>query len=202
MKSKLFLIIITASFSFAVYSLFNNIGKAKNELRNPATAYIMEQQAAKQKTNTAKIKKQNGRQYNGNSNSSTALSAPAVSFGKHHGNLTEASLSDGNFTAQNIGAVNVRKRNISSSPSSGGDFAVTSYAIGSRSGGNDDLASASISSSTTSGPMSAPTGTNDVIVDPGGDPPPGTMIPVGGGMFAMMLLAGLYGAFTFRKKRN
>lgn len=54
-----FLIIITASFSFAVYSLFNNIGKAKNELRNPATAYkIAEQQteAAQQSTNAAKIK--------------------------------------------------------------------------------------------------------------------------------------------------
>ena len=209
MKSKLFLIIITASFSFAVYSLFNNIGKAKNELRNPATAYITEQQteAAQQSTNAAKIKKQNSRRYSNYSND--VSNAPAVSFSKHKsGSLSESSLFDGSYTAQNVNSSAKRKRGFESSELSGGSsIVVSSYANGRRNGGSEQsglLASASTASTSMSNPMSAPTdgGDGTVIVDPSGDPDPNTMIPVGNGMYVMMLLIGAFATMKFFKQRN
>ena len=209
MKSKLFLIIITASFSFAVYSLFNNIGKAKNELRNPATAYITEQQteAAQQSTNAAKIKKQNSRRYSNYSND--VSNAPAVSFSKHKsGNVSESSLFDGNYTVQNVNSSAKRKRGFESSELSGGSsVVVSSYANGRRNGGSEQsglLASASTASTSMSNPMSAPTdgGDGTVIVDPSGDPDPNTMIPVGNGMYVMMLLIGAFATMKFFKQRN
>ena len=207
MKSKLFLIIITASFSFAVYSLFNNIGKAKNELRNPATtAYIAEQQteAAQQSTNAAKIKKQNSRRYSNYSND--VSNAPAVSFSKHKsGSLSESSLFDGSYTAQNVNSSAKRKRSFESSELSGGSSViVSSYANGRRNGGSEQsglLASASTASTSMSNPMSAPTDDGTIIIDPGTDPDPNTMIPVGNGMYVMMMLIGLYGAFAFYKRK-
>ena len=207
MKSKLFLIIITASFSFAVYSLFNNIGKAKNELRNPATAYIAEQQteAAQQSTNAAKIKKQNSRRYSNYSND--VSNAPAVSFSKHKsGSLSESSLFDGSYTAQNVNSSAKRKRGFESSELSGGSsIVVSSYANGRRNGGSEQsglLASASTASTSMSNPMSAPTGDGTIIIDPGTDPDPNTMIPVGNGMYVMMLLVGAFATMKFFKQKQ
>ena len=214
MKSKLFLIIITASFSFAVYSLFNNIGKAKNELRNPATtAYIAEQQteAAQQSTNAAKIKKQNSRRYSNYSND--VSNAPAVSFSKHKsGNVSESSLSDGSYTAQNVNSSAKRKRGFESSELSGGSsVVVSSYANGRRNSGSEQsglLASASTASSSISNPMSAPTGGDEgggngtIIIDPGTDPDPNTMIPVGNGMYVMMMLIGAFATMKFIKQKQ
>ena len=188
-----------------MYSLFNNIGKAKNELRNPAMAYIAEQQAqATQQNTTAKIKKQNSRRYSNYSND--VSNAPAVSFSKHKsGSLSESSLFDGSYTAQNVNSSAKRKRGFESSELSGGSsVVVSSYANGRRNSGSEQsglLASASTASTSMSNPMSAPTGDGTIIIDPGTDPDPNTMIPVGNGMYVMMMLIGLYGAFAFYKRK-
>jgi len=191
MKSKLFLIIITIAISFATYSLFNNIGNAKNELGNSTTAHIVYQQkaAAQQYTHTAKIKKQNGRQYGNYSNSVSY--APVVAFSKHKSDHVSGSSSfGGNFTAQNI---NTSRKNysIASDELSGGSVIASSYGMGGKNTGNkqtDMLASSTL----IPFPMGAPMASGDVIiVDPGGDPV-GPPIPVGDGAWIFVLLAVCY----------
>ena len=49
--------------------------------------------------------------------------------------------------------------------------------------------------------QNAPNAPGDIIIDPGGDPT-GPPIPVGDGMYVMMMLIGLYSALVFYKKRN
>ena len=192
MKSKLFLIIITIAISFAVYSLFNNIGNTKNELGNSTTAHIVYQQkaVAQQYTHSAKINKPNGRRYGGNYSNSVS-NAPVVAFSKHKsGNVSKSSLFDGNYTAQNINTSR-RSYSIASSDLSGGSVIASSYGMGGRNNGNKQTGLLA-SSTLTPFPMGAPMASGDVIIiDPGGDPT-GPPIPVGDGAWIFVLLAVCY----------
>ena len=212
MKNKISLIVIFASFGFAIYAFFNNLEKAKTQMYyyegTELSSVKSNNDTWKNKTSYQKKKYTEKNTLSDNSGSYSANLKTKQKQG-----LADSGISDLSFDKAGAGFSTKRKSEqgvASDMGTSGVLLAQSSYSLKSNNGAdrNSNISGVSsqypASSAQTGTYMGAPNGqtdTNgDIIVDPGGDPDPGSMIPVGEGQIVLLALAFVYLFFIRSKK--
>ncbi|VBB48350.1 hypothetical protein TRIP_D440368 [uncultured Paludibacter sp.] len=217
MKSKILLTIIFGSIGFAVYFFFSNLQNAQNEIYysmtsvNTKPVLILENNK-----NIAKSKKKYSNP--GNSTSSPDGFAVTLNTNTANSSLSSTTLDENNNQGATnkirIGINNSNKKKdielVSSTTTTTG--ILLAKASGSKKANNLLASAGSISSisstshtSTGKSTMNAPvfpSTTDDIIVDPGGDPESGSMIPVGEGNHILISLTISYLIFSKYKENK
>jgi len=209
MKNKIIITALIATLGLAIYFLYYDIDKAKNQLSYSNNISIntvpfrSENYNKRHKTRLSKKSIQRGKQIsNGNYN--------MTSFNNDYQVREKNIFSDIDFPnlANNQPLVNLnRKRNNNESDypeirSSAGIF-LTQRSRRSTSSNLNLKSSSYYSSSVTPTQGILMRGTeaiDDIIIDPGNDPDPGTMVPIGDGFLLMLLCSILYLFYNLKIK--
>ena len=211
MKNKILLIVVFASFGFAIYALFGSLEKAKKELSYYEGTSIAPTEANDNiwKTTPSFQKKTKDKRKDEQQKQQANNSFNFKSTKKHE--LSDVSLPDLSFNqpSEKYHVIKQKEREITSDMGTSGVLLTMSNRVRTYKNSNTDNSSAengyysSVSETTSStfmGAPSAPSTGGDVIIDPSGDPDPDSQIPVGEGYCILIILSLGYIVYTALKK--
>ena len=215
MKNKILLTVIFVSLGFAIYALLSNLEKSKNQMYYYEGTSVTPTQSNKKVWNSSSSlsKKKFERRETASSEGGITSTTFNTRVREKNG-ILDTSIPEITFdqSPENFSRSKKNDLSINSDKGTSGIF-LTQVKSGRKNNnyGNENASSfinSDYSSSIASTPstfMGAPTvpssPTDDIIIDPGGDPNPEDIIPIGEGQLILMVLALGYILFVAFKKR-
>lgn len=225
MKNKILLTVVFASLGFAIYALFSNLNKAKyqtyyegtnvmtpiqhNDISWNSTASTTKKKLADKKKSSSSYEKSNSSLSNTSFNTKMMTDDVAVAL--------ETNRSEEGTYQPNLQYSRRKSSEINVNYDTGSSVVLLTQARNNKRNSNSTLNNSTTganlystystySSTTQNTFMRAPTDpTNtdgDIIIDPGGDPDPDSMIPIEDGSYIFVILIFAYIIFIAYKKRT
>lgn len=215
MKNKILLTVIFVSLGFAIYALLSNLEKSKNQMYYyEGTSVTPTQSNKKTWKSTPSFSKKKTHRRNVASDEGELTSTTFNDNARKKNGMLDTSIPDLTLSQSPENYSRNKKQDLSINSDLGTSGVFLTQANSGRKNNiyaNENASSFAASeysssiASTQSTFMGAPTvpssPTDDIIIDPGGDPDPGSIIPIGEGQLILMALALGYILFIAFKKR-
>ncbi|MGC3977020.1 MAG: hypothetical protein QM751_01540 [Paludibacteraceae bacterium] len=208
MKSKILLMLIISSMGLAAYVFFNSLNKAKNEVYYSVAGENIQSNSTLFIKNGLKIPKKKTAKRSSTRNQ-TGSSSEAMF-------QTNRLMLDNSLTTNVSGVISsttakspISRRNEISSVNSDLSGMMIAQSVGTKgrissenttSGGNMYYNSPENGSQLNS-LQKATNDNNDIIIDPGSDPDPGSQIPVGEGVYILFAMLVVYLVYAIHRKK-